>query len=335
MSLTQSIRLRLRGAEGAMVWAAMALLVAHASVLTARGHQEWVKLASNSLQILASGLAFVACLQARRRSDRFGRSFWIVSAFGFLFWMMSQSLWTYKELVFGQIPRMEFTDVMFFFAYAPFAMVLLMDSESEKEQGLDWQRTLDVLQVLIVVFCAYLYLFYVPSKWETQMESMNRIVDEVFLWRNVILSLALWVRAFFSSTRMHRSLFRQLAIFMTCYALLTRLSNFARVHWEIGTGSWYDMGWTLPFAIGIISISMWRPPQEEEKPFEKRSGVRRLLALHLAPTLIPALVLYMGANIAAEQLAIASIAIIASFTCYSLRLWVTQYRQQQTVEALR
>ncbi|HUR37328.1 MAG TPA: response regulator [Terriglobales bacterium] len=291
---------------------------------------------SNLIQILSAGLAFWACLEARERARGFGRSFWALCGLSYLLWAIAQGFWSYKEFRWGveNSGHFNFTDVLFFFSFAPFAMLLLIDPAQDEER-IDWQRTLDVVQVGIVILCAYLYFFYVPSRWESEEQTMRRMVSQVFLGRNLVLVSILWLRTLLSTGRRERSLFMTAAICMTTYAGLTRIANYARLNWDIHTGTWFDLGWNLPFLISALIIANWVDIEEPHKAETRvEHPVRRMLALHLTPMLMPALVLLLGANIATEQLAVASVAIMASFICYSLRLYVTQFRQSKATEAL-
>lgn len=293
--------------------------------------------ASNVIQLFACALAFAACVDAHRRAGAFGRSFWALCGLSYLLWIAAQTVWTYKEFRYGVevSGQYSFTDVLFFFAFAPFAMLLLADPAQEGEK-VNWERTLDVVQVGIVILCAYLYFFYVPSRWETEEQTMQRMVSRVFLGRNLVLIAVLWLRTVLATSRRERSLFLTATLCMVAYAGLTRVANYARLAWDVNTGSWFDLGWTIPFALSAVMIASWRDTDEPEvaPAFEAADRMKRLLVLHGTPMLLPGLVLVLGASIAAEQMAVASLAILASFLCYSLRLAAMQHRQSKATTEL-
>jgi len=319
------------------LWWSGGLICIHAFALALVQNQAVIVTASNAAQLVACGLALFACVDARRRAGAFGRSFWTLCGLSYLLWIAAQSVWTYKEFRYGveATGHYSFTDVMFFFAFAPFAMLLLADPAQEGEK-INWERTLDVMQVGIVILSAYLYFFYVPSRWETEEQTMLRMVNQVFFARNLVIIGALGLRTALSTSRRERSLFLTATLAMVVYTAVTRLSNYARIAWDARTGSWFDLGWTVPFALSAVIIASWRETDEPENIATSRPSdrIKRLLVLHGTPMLLPGLVLVLGASIAAEQVAVASLAILASFLCYSLRLAVMQHRQSKATEEL-
>lgn len=319
------------------LWWSVGLTGTHAVALALVQNPAVIVTASNVIQLLACGLAFFACVDARRRAGAFGRSFWTLCGLSYVLWIAAQSVWTYKEFRYGveSTGHYSFTDVMFFFAFAPFAMLLLADP-AQKGEKVNWERTLDVLQVGIVILCAYLYFFYVPSRWETEEQTMLRMVNQVFFARNLVIIAVLALRTALSTSRRERSLFLTATLAMVVYTAVTRLSNYARAAWDARTGSWFDLGWTVPFALSAVIIASWRETDEPEDLGVTRPAdrIKRLLVLHGTPMLLPGLVLVLGASVAAEQVAVASLAILASFLCYSLRLAVMQHRQSKATAEL-
>src|SRR5437667_11948756 len=57
------------------------------------------------------------------------------------------------------------SDILFLLWVTPAVMMLL--PRPDKESGaIDWQQVLDIAQLGAVAVTAYLYFFYIPSRWE-------------------------------------------------------------------------------------------------------------------------------------------------------------------------
>lgn len=316
-----------------IVWATAATLLVHGLGMLVLPTEHLRLLVSDIADAVLAGLAAVAAFGAARRGKDFARLVWRLMASAFVIWTLTQILWTYRE-GFGGAASMgpNATLILFFFAFTPFAFLVLVSSRGEDDR-FDWKHTLDAAQVGIVAICAYLYLFYFPTQWETAQQTSARLLSSVFLLRNLLLSAALWLRVALSRSRREGNLFRYAAGFMTAYLIFSRLPTYARLYWNIGTGTLLDLGWTLPFAIYAVAVAQWDEPetQEERQP----SRLRDQLAADLTPTLVPLLVLVMAAQIAKEQLLLASLTIVASFACYAVRLALTQHAQEAALEKQR
>ena len=282
--------------------AAIALIALQLLAVAALPKENGRVLASNLLQVASSLTAMWACWLAFRRSSPFARRFWPFLGCSFGAWSVAQTLWLVNEALEGVVVGpTNATLILFFFSFTPFVLILFLNQEESRTQ--DWERTLDFLQIGIVIFCAYLYVFYLPTRWESQQETSNRMLDHVFVVRNLVLVVLLWLRAALGRSNRERSLFSLAAGFVTTYAVLTRVPTYARLHWSIGTGSWMDIFWSLPFLIFAVLIAFWEEPKES--PERRPRGLRALLAMHFAPTLIPLMVLALAAQIAREQLVVA------------------------------
>ena len=58
------------------------------------------------------------------------------------------------------------SDILFFIWAAPIFIMFLPGSD-EKSSSWDWLRILDFAQITIVAATAYLYFFYIPSRWQS------------------------------------------------------------------------------------------------------------------------------------------------------------------------
>jgi hypothetical protein len=59
----------------------------------------------------------------------------------------------------------------------------------EKESGaIDWQQVLDFAQIGVVALTAYLYFFYIPSRWEAEGPQVVLKISRLQFIRDVALA---------------------------------------------------------------------------------------------------------------------------------------------------
>ena len=286
---------------------------------------------SNLVQLLSAALAAGVSFVLALRSRKFQRSVWSTAGCSFLIWTVAQACWTYGEFFTGT-PQSGYnaTDLLFFFSFTPLLFLLLLSSDRDVE----WERRLDLVQIGIVLFCAYLMFFYFPARSETAEQGIIRLVVYVFAYRNIVIAGLLCTRLLLTRSRQERSLFGLMAGFMWLYALATWVANHGRITLHLGSGTWFDLGWAIPFLVFSVAAFYWPVPQDAVDDLERSRGVRGLLSGQIIPTVIPILVLIMAAQISRQSELAAFLVILASFLTYSLRLAVTQRKQQGAVEAM-
>jgi PAS domain S-box-containing protein len=313
---------------------AVLIAIAHIAVLAHYAESHLGTVLSNLVQEAAAGLAFVVTLRAARINKGFGRQIFATIALAFGAWVLGQIFWTINEA--QGTSMFSFTDLVFFFSFMPFALLLFFTRDEEPREGVDWQRTLDLVQFGIVIFCLYMVVFYLPTKREDMDQTTRRRLNYVYAVRNLLLAALLWGRAGLAANKEERRLLRYPAIFVSLYAPGTRLATLARLPLLSSANNWFDLGFSLPFLLAAVIYAAAMPYVEQpSSPAKHRSGVRRGFAVHVLPTLFPLLVVALGIRIAAEQQWIAMLSIGASFLCYSARLAVTQHRQEQAESQLR
>ena len=291
------------------------------------------RLASNLFQFAASFVAMVATLDAARRARGATRQFWAFMTAAFLMWGGAQLLWTHYEYV-DEITRGELpTDILFFFAFSPMLVALLLSGPRES-RTIDWQRTLDFAQAGIVLLSAFLYFFFIPTWRQPYPEQVEQLIYLRFNLRNGLLFAAFAIRGLLSTPQSLRDVFRRMSLFLFAYAVFGGIANYGWLHWDLHTGSWADLAWVAPFIVATIAAATWKPQSTSEDEPEP-SGVRALFTVHLVPTLVPLLVLAMAYRIGREQLSLAFISVFASVLCYSARLAVTHHRNLETTRALK
>ncbi len=311
------------------------LVAAHALGIALLGTSPAGSLCSNLAMLAASGWAAAACGMAARRQGNFARSFWVLMATGFCFWVAGQIYWMYSEHILGvRPPSPAPSEALFFFAVVPPAMALFLQRRPGGEK-LDWEHGLDFLQVGIVALAFYLFFFYVPEQWQAGKERLSLIQQYVFDARSLLLSVALLLRALVTQSRLARTLFGRMGAAFALYALSASLYNYAEQVSPITSGTWWDLPFSLSLGVAAAVAATWKPDPrtEKEEAEEPPHGFRSLVGAHLLPLLLPLLILLIAGEIVQTQLALAASAVLASFAVYSARLLVTHHRQQQALEA--
>jgi two-component system cell cycle sensor histidine kinase/response regulator CckA len=312
---------------------ALLLLAGHAVAIWSASPAKLSPLASNLFQLVASLTATLACLDAVRRAAGVIRQFWVLMMATFLLWSVAQLLWTYNEY-FGHIGRgQQPTDILFFFAFSPMLLALLLMPGRESRR-IDWQRTLDFVQAGIVLLSAFLYFFLIPGLQQASPEEVEKLIWLRFNLRNGLLFVAFTLRGLLSTPPSLRQVFRRMAAFLLSYGVLGGIANWGWLSSGPQSGTWLDVAWVAPFVVAIAAAAGWHPETEpHEEPEE--TGIRALFTVHLLPTLVPLLVLGMAYRIGREQLFLAFASVLASVLCYSARLAVTHHRQLQTAAQLK
>jgi PAS domain S-box-containing protein len=300
------------------------------AVLPPGGPTQLVVDISNFSQVAASLLAALTCIWVGRSSGAFEKSFWNYLAISFGAWSFSQLIWALAESKFTTtFHGTSITLPLFFFSFAP--LLILLTKRNEEEKAQDWLRVLDSLQIVILLLAAFIWLFYIPYQTETDEQFTQRTLDHVFMFRNVTLWLAFCLRAVVAGSRLERHLFGIASIFVTLYMVATQVPTLARLNWDVQTGGWMDIFWTIPFTVVTLLALFWPTASSEAEPVW---GIRRVLSSHISPSLLPIAVLVFSGYMARRYPIVAVTFVVIAFLLYSLRLAVTQYRQEDAKRAL-
>ena len=127
---------------------------------------------SDLLQTAIVLLAALCSVHAALRSIGYLRQLWILLAAALSLATTAQALETYYQNIVHAPNVVPWpSDVLFILWVTPAAMMLL-PRPSQESGGLDWQRILDFAQIGVIALTAYLYFFYVPSRWEAEGPQM-------------------------------------------------------------------------------------------------------------------------------------------------------------------
>jgi len=286
-------------------------------------------LASSIIEFVLIVLTAAACFQASGLASGFARRFWRLMGIAFALYSAGQVLATYYDSVLhASLKDWWPSDVLFLYHVAPMAMALFLSDDSVESRVYRWQRWLDFLQIGIVSFSAYLFFLYVPIRSVRRPEDINALYWWVFTWRNFILAFTFVLRAVLTKSRLVKSLFGRMAIFLVFFGIGDSLFVYAQTWQGLQFGTWYELLWTIPRMVMVWLATSWVAPKEPD-PALKESSSASLLLAQFAHIAFPLLVLAMATSAIGQQLKLAVVAVLASFGCSSARLLLSQRAQSE------
>src|SRR5271166_1265395 len=311
------------------------VIVLHVLVVVFLGTTPAGSLAGNGLQVFSSFLAATLCFGAARRGSGFIRSFWILVGCGIGAWGVADLGWTYYEVVLhmepppGSMTRFLFNTQSMFFV-----MAIFLDQE-KKDSRVELSEALDFLQIGLLFFLAYLGSYYLPAISFGTAEALARQFRAVtYATVGIFLLVTLqWRR---SSTLDARRLFGGLTLYIAVYGTFSTLTTFLQNAGNLPTGTWYDLGWTIPLLFAVFWAGDWQPiPESISRPKTRNRTLGELLITNgmflFAPMVILIQVAQPGSDLRGLRFTILGI----SFICYAARIGLTQFRQQQHEETER
>src|SRR6266850_1650447 len=299
-------------------------------------------IASNIIEFVLTVLVATACFEAASRAAGYARRFWRLIGAAFAIYAMGQAMATYYDSVLHASFEVWWpSDILFLFHVAPMAIVLFLGDDSADSRVYRWERWLDFLQIGIVALSAYFFFLYLPLLLPHSRESIDALYWHVNTWRGALIAVAFVLRATLTNSRLVKSLFGRVAIFLVIFAVCETVYLRAEIWWHVPFGTWYELLWTIPRTLMIWLAASWVAPKEPE-PALKESSSESLLLAQFAHIAFPLLVLAMATSAIAQQLKLAVVAVLASFGCSSIRLLLSQRaqsellsQQKQSSESLR
>jgi len=289
-------------------------------------------LLSDILQTAAVLWAALCALLVARRSSGYLRQLWTLLTTALFLACAAQAIETYYQSIAHAPTSTPWpSDILFILWVTPAAMMLL--PRPAKESGaIDWPQVLDFAQIGVVALTAYLYFFYVPSRWEAEGPRMVVKIMRLQMARDAALGTGFLIRAITVSAGPIRALFRRTAcLFFTAAA--SQLVFLFPAYTSPAGASWTDIIWCTPYLYAAFVAATWNR-EEEPLPAKVGSRFRTIVVSQALPILIPLLVLFMGRTIAADQRTVAWIAITASFILSAARLVLTNEKQRWISEDL-
>lgn len=312
---------------------ALALFGALILVVAATNRQAHSQLLSDLLQSAIVALAAVCAVRVTARSAGYLRRLWLLFAVSLLLLVVAQVLETYYEgLAHTPFATPWPSDIVFILWVIP-SLIMLLPQPDKGFAGIAWETILDFTQLGIVALTAYMYFFYLTSRWEAQGSQM--VLNEIWLqlFRDLAIAAGFMIRSKISSSQPANALFRRVSLFF----LLTAGSSISYlVSWPGGAGraNWYDVAWCVPYLFLATFASRWNPMEsgvEQKSP--NPPGAK--IVTRVLPVCLPLLVLLMASRIAQKQSLLAWTAITASFLVSIGRLVLTNEKQLRVAYSLR
>jgi PAS domain S-box-containing protein len=292
-------------------------------------------LTANSLQLVACAIGAAMAFGASLRGRGLSRPFWRLIGLGLATWGVANLGWMYYEnYLHTQPPPISIVRMLFDSQGVFFAIALFLDKEKDSPR-FDAETVLDSLQIAIVFFSAFFGLYYVQVLSGVSVPGSELLMTWTFQAINVALTLAAVIATLSVRNRGLRSLYRGLTVFLLINAISSGIADYLQSVHNVPTGTWCDIGWSLPFLVCAIWASRWQEPAEEEtaQPQSKTLGALAMKNVMLA--LAPLIVLVVVAQLAAEWRWIGLLLLGASITCYAVRLGVSQYREATAAEVVQ
>jgi signal transduction histidine kinase len=304
-----------------------AFLLVHSPVLRS--------LISNIIQILCCFTAAAFSFVAARRSRDLARTFWGLFGLAFLAYGISNVAWSYYENWLHQpVPSSAISQFLYLCYDAPIVMALFL-REGEDPSGLDWQRSLDFVQMLLVAFLLY-YDFLFLRAVEAGPHSLDVMEQATTNAVNFVLAGAFLARSYFGRASLVRSLCRRMAVYFIVYAMAAGVGDYALTFINTNSGSWTSLAWTVPFLVAAMLAAGYEQPLGERiqvatAEWNERRFLLKSIGLAIMPLSVWALALRAGDH----DRIIAYGCVIISLACYGAHLTIIQHRNQQSVAALR
>jgi two-component system cell cycle sensor histidine kinase/response regulator CckA len=320
----------------ALIWSALATIALQVLALAVWGTNSPGPVLSQALQAVSAFLVGLACARASLRGTAFARSFWRLSGLAFFIWSVAQTIGTYQLYAATLHPQAGPRGIiLYFFSFTPlFASLFLTPSSTEQETR--WESYLDFLQILIISATFYLLFLHVPWWHLTEAEWVSRRAATVN-FRNLLLCTGFALRILTTRSRQHRQLYARVGGPMALYSIGFWLGKRGISFWSVRLGSWFDLGWTIPFLLIVYLAERWQEQPPEKETGKERGFVPIVLTFFLTlslPAVAAWLVRFRGYISDPEAYLICGAA-AAAITCFFSRLALTQYRQQRTFERLQ
>jgi two-component system NarL family sensor kinase len=287
---------------------------------------------SNLVQTAIVLWAAYCSFRQARQSSEYLRQLWMLLTAALFLSGAAQAAESYYQS-FAHAPALmpRPSDVLFIVWVTP-AVMMFLPRPAEETGAIEWHHVLDFAQIGVVALTAYLYFFYVPSRWEAEGLQMVLKVIRLQMLRDAAIAAAFLIRAATISAPAVRAFFGRMAGFF----LLASVAGLAYIlgpHPSPARPDWTDIVWCAPYLFVVFSATNWNR-QGESMPRAASSPFRAVIVSQVLPILIPLLVLFMGRRIAAEQIAIAWTAVGASFTLSAARLVLTNVKQRRIANDL-
>jgi len=293
-------------------------------------------LLTNLLQIGSSGLAAALCFLARRRGRGLSRQFWLLVGMGMATWGVANVGWMYYEnWLHIATPRFSIVRILFDVQGVFYAIALFLDKDRDAPD-FDLVTLLDSVQIGLVFFSVFFCLYYMQLLQSTHPHANEMVVTWILVAINLTLTGVAAIQSLSAQTKRMRSLYGGLALYLLFYTIGSGIAESPQANRLRDTGSWFDLGWSIPFLVGAVWAARWK--ETAELPIAAASRPKTLGKFafsNLMLALAPLTVLVLVEQLEGEWRLIGFTSLVISLLCYAARLGVTEFRQVQSANAVQ
>jgi PAS domain S-box-containing protein len=294
-------------------------------------------LVANSLQMIACGIGTAMTFAASRRGRGLSRPFWLLISAGLATWGVANLGWMYYEnWLRVEVPDLSIDRFLFDAPGVFFAIALFLDKERDSPR-FDLETLLDSVQIAVVFFSAFFGMYYVQLLSGASSANTELFMTWIFEIANVGLTVLAGILMVSAHTQRLRSLYGGMALFLLVNAIASGIADYVQSVRNVPTGTWYDIGWTVPFLACAIWASRWKEPEEaaaEAGAFRGKT-LAAVAVKNAMLALAPLTVLAVVSQLAAEWRGVGFVLLGVSITCYAARLVVSEYREVKAAAAVR
>jgi hypothetical protein len=214
------------------------------------------QLVSDLLQTAIAASAAVSAFLVTEGSSGYLRRLWRLFTVSLILVVGAQLIESYYEnLAHTPFAKPWLSDIVFLLWVIP-ALIMLLPRPVEELAGVGWETILDFAQLAIVALTAYLYFFYLTSRWVAEGPQM--VIKGIWLqmYRDLALAAAFMIRRQATPSKPVKALFGRVSLFF----LLTAGSSLSYLlSWPVTTGraNWYDVAWCLPYLFVTAFAAQW------------------------------------------------------------------------------
>ena len=254
-------------------------------------------------------------------------------------WGVANLGWMYYEnWLHAQVPALSTVRMLFDSQGVFFAIALFLDKDKDSP-SFDAETLFDSIQVAIVFFSAFFGLYYVQLLSGVSGPGPDLFMTWIYQVINVTLTVAAAIATLGVHTKRLRTLYGGMTVFLLINAISSGTADYMQTVHNVPTGTWYDLGWSLPFLACAIWAARWQEPAETSDIARKTAPAGKTLGAlaikNVMMALAPLIVLVVVAQLGAEWRWIGFLLLGASITCYAMRLGVSQYREAKTAELVQ
>jgi len=283
-------------------------------------------------------LIAVAAWRASNRSHSYARVLWRCVVFVALLWTVNFGVATFA-LIYARAPSPGNMPspgwVVMVINSLPVAAALtvpLLLREDGREPRIGWLEALDIAQLGLIVFSAFLIFLYIPSLGVVSDVERIRYFNGLHLMRDGFLSLGYLYRGSRSSFPDLRRLQLRMSGFLAAYGVGAVLSLQAHQYWHWSPLLAYVIT-DVPALALLAMAATWKQGEAMPQP-RAPADPEGTARMQILAVVLPVSVVALASQIMGQRLRVAWLVVIASFFLYAVRMLVMQRHQRKTLSSL-